>query len=302
MLPCHASFCGQVSPPEVSGTCRTGSEGRNGPPASRDRVAATARGYAIYRGITTGLNEAFVVDNKTKEALVAEDPKSAEILKPVLRGRDIQRYQAQWQGLWLIATFPALDLSIDRYPAVKRHLLSFGKQRLEQSGKRLADGTTRARKKTGHAWFEMQDTCAYHAEFAKEKLFWMDMSPEGRFAYDDREILCNDKGFILLGQHLKYLCAILNSSLVTWLVRTSALTTGMGVLQWKKFTVERLPVPRIGGGEQRPFVELVDHIIEAKKAHAASDAEELERVIDRLVYDLYGLTSREISAVEAVLS
>ena len=104
---------------------------------------------AIYRGITTGLNEAFIIDNQTKDALIAEDPKSAEVIKPVLRGRDIQRYQAQWKGLWLIATFPALGLNIDDYPAVKRHLLSFGKQRLEQLGKRLPDGA-RSRKKTAN--------------------------------------------------------------------------------------------------------------------------------------------------------
>ena len=98
------------------------------------------RGYAINYGIKTGFNDAFIIDNQTKDALIAEDPKSVEVIKPVLRGRDIQRYQAQWKGLWLIATFPALDLNIDDYPAVKRHLLSFGKRRLEQSGKRLPNG------------------------------------------------------------------------------------------------------------------------------------------------------------------
>ena len=125
---------------------------------------------AINYGIKTGYNEAFIIDNRTKEALVAADPKSAEILKPVVRGRDIRRYKAEWQGLWLIATFPALRVSIDDYPAVKKHLLTFGKARLEQSGKRLSDGT-RSRKKTSNAWYEMQDTCAYHADFAKEKLY-----------------------------------------------------------------------------------------------------------------------------------
>ena len=102
---------------------------------------------AINYGIKTGYNDAFIIDNRTKEALVATDPKSAEILKPMVRGRDIRRYKADWQGLWLIATFPALGVSIDDYPAVKKHLLNFGKARLEQSGKRLSDGT-RSRKKT----------------------------------------------------------------------------------------------------------------------------------------------------------
>ena len=98
----------------------------------------------------------------------------------MVRGRDIRRYQVDWKGLWLIATFPARDLDIDDYPAVREYLLSFGKARLEQSGLRLPDGTlsrgrrlpdgARARKKTGHTWYEMQDTCAYYEEFAGEKL------------------------------------------------------------------------------------------------------------------------------------
>ena len=71
---------------------------------------------SIYRGITTGLNDAFVIDNKTKEALVEQDPRSAEIITPVLRGRDIARYRANWAGLWLISTFPSLNVNINKYP------------------------------------------------------------------------------------------------------------------------------------------------------------------------------------------
>ena len=94
----------------------------------------------INRGVTTGLNDAFIVDDETKKSLLAADPKSTKILKPVLRGRDIQRYQAQWARLWLITTFPSLQLNIDKYSSVKKHLLSFGKDRLEQNGTALAGG------------------------------------------------------------------------------------------------------------------------------------------------------------------
>ena len=126
----------------------------------------------INYGIKTGYNDAFIIDNKTKEALIAEDPRSAEIIKPVLRGRDIKRYQANWEGEWLISTFPSLHLDIENYQAIKRHLVSYGKERLEQSGSLLPDGN-KSRKKTAYAWFELQDTCAYYAEFSKEKLVWM---------------------------------------------------------------------------------------------------------------------------------
>ncbi len=137
---------------------------------------------AINYGIKTGFNEAFIIDNPTKDALIAEDPKSAEIIKPVLRGRDIQRYQAQWKGMYLIATFPALGLNIENYPAVKRYLLSFGKQRLEQSGKRLPNDHCFPRKKTGNAWFELQDTCASTKISAARSSSGQTWHLNGRFA------------------------------------------------------------------------------------------------------------------------
>ena len=71
----------------------------------------------IYCGIKTGYNDAFIIDNKTKEALVAEDPKSSEIIKPILRGRDIKRYHTKWANLWLISTFPSLKLDMATIPS-----------------------------------------------------------------------------------------------------------------------------------------------------------------------------------------
>ena len=254
----------------------------------------------INRGITTGCNDAFIIDDSTRRALIAEDPKSAEVIKPVLRGRDIQRYQAQWAGLWLIATFPSLQLDIEDYPAVKEYLLFFGKDRLEQSGKTLADGG-KSRKKTQHSWFELQDATAYHEDFAKEKLIWMDMSPEGRFAFSESGTYCNDKGFILTGPSLRFLCAVLNSTLITWLMNSTALTTGMGLLQWKKFAVERLPIPKISTAEQRPFIRLADHILTAKRADPKADTADLEAEVDQLVYRLYGLADEEIAIVKGAI-
>ena len=124
-------------------------------------------GVKISFGVKTGYNKAFIIDDATRTQLIAADPGSADIIKPMLRGKDIQRYQTEWNGQWLIATFPALELDIDDYPAVKQHLLTFGKERLEQSGKLLANGK-KARKKTQHSWFESQDSIAYYEDFAKE--------------------------------------------------------------------------------------------------------------------------------------
>ena len=249
----------------------------------------------LTRGITDGvLNKAFIIDNRTKEALVAEDPRSSEIIKPVLRGQDIRRYRANWEGMWLISTFPAANLNIDDYPAVEKHLLSCGKARLEQAGRTLPNGT-KSRKKTRHSWFELQDTCAYHANFQQPKLFWADMAKVGRFAFSERETYCNNKGYILTGESLKYLCAVLNSSLITWWVANTAATTGMGLTEWTIVTVERLPIPKVSIDKQGAIVGIVDRILEGRDSE--TDVRELEGQIDRMVYSLYGLTPAEIASI-----
>ena len=253
---------------------------------------------AINYGIKTGYNEAFIIDNRTKDVLIAEDPRSAEIIKPVVRGRDIRRYRVDWKDLWLIATFPALGLGIDEYPAVKKYLLSFGKDRLEQSGKRLPHGAS-SRKKTGYAWFELQDTCAYHADFIEEKLFWIDLTEQGRFAYDRGEMFCLNSAYMLTGNSLRYLCAVLNSALVTWFMQNSALNSGMGTTRWVRFTVDRIPIPIIDAIREQPFIQLVDKILHAHDAGA--DTTELEAEIEQLVYGLYELTEDEAQVIASKL-
>ena len=226
----------------------------------------------IYRGVLTGYNMAFIIDDKIRSTLIAQDPKSAEIIKPVLRGRDIQRYQAQWAELWLIDTHNGYGdvppINIDDYPAIKDHLNGYYE--------RLA-----LRQDKGRTPYNLRN-CAYHAQFMKEKLFWMHMSPRGRFAYSDSEIYCNQKAFFLTGHSLKYLCAILNSTLVTWLIRNMAVTTGMGLTQWDKFVVERISIPTIAVSEQRQFVQLVESILSAKADSPSADTTYLDRTFAKL--------------------
>ena len=242
----------------------------------------------INYGIKTGYNEAFIIDDAVRQALIAEDLKSAEIIKPILRGRDIQRYRAEWAGLWLIDTHngygnvPAVN--IDNYPAIKSHLDGFY-PRLEK------------RQDKGRTSYNLRN-CAYHAEFAKEKLFWMDLTEQGRFAYDEGEMFCVNTVYMVSGQSIKSLCAILNSNLITWFMRNTAVTSGMGVTRWFSISVETIPIPKIPVAEQRPFIHLVDSILTMKADDSAADTGEQEAEIDRLVYELYGLTDEEVVAVE----
>ncbi len=119
----------------------------------------------IYRGILTGYNEAFIIDGKKKEELIAKDPKSAEIIRPLLRGRDIKRYSYEFADLYLITTFPSLKIDIEEFLAVKTHLLSFGYDRLKQTG------DIGSRKKTNNKWFETQDSIGYWDPTYRQKKF-----------------------------------------------------------------------------------------------------------------------------------
>ena len=241
----------------------------------------------INRGVTTGYNDAFIIDTTTKDALVAADAKSSEIIKPVLRGRDIQRYKAQWADLWLIDTHngygdvPAIN--IDDYPAIKSHLIGFYERLTIRQDK-------------GKTPYNLRN-CAFHEDFGKEKLLWRRVASEGMFAHEEREMYCINAVFMMTGDSLKYLCGMLNARLTSWFARRLFPTSGTGTFHWEKVHLERLPIPKIDAGAQRPFIALVDRILQAKAADPSADTTELEKEIDLLVYDLYGLTGEEVSTI-----
>ena len=200
----------------------------------------------------------------------------------MLRGRDIERFRAKWAGMWLIDTHNGYGsvhpIEVGNYPAVKAYL----DDHYEQLEKRYDKGRTP---------YNLRN-CAYHAEFIREKLFWIDLTEQGRFAYDDSEMFCVNSAYMLTGNSLKYLCAVLNSALVTWFMQNSALNSGMGTTRWVRFTVDRIPIPIVDVSAQQPFIRAVDRIRHALSTEA--DTAILESEIDRLVYELYGLTKHEV--------
>ena len=249
---------------------------------------------SIYRGVLTGFNQAFIINTADRNRLIKEHPSSEEILKPILGGRDIAPYHANWAGLWLIATFPSCNININHYPAIKQHLESYGKSRLAQDG--LPNG--QSRKKTTHAWFELQDTCAYHEEFSKTKLLWNQMSASGKFALCKPNIMCNQKCFMITGMYLFYLCAMLNSKLITWFVKKYAVTTTWGLIQWDKYIVEDIPIihPQqtdIDKFKLKKIEEIVNSILSNLNHDPLYDVDKHQREIDDHIFKLYGLTSDE---------
>ncbi|MDF1594233.1 MAG: TaqI-like C-terminal specificity domain-containing protein, partial [Desulfobacterales bacterium] len=247
---------------------------------------------AIYRGILTGLNEAFIINGKKKDELIAEDPKSAEIIKPVLRGRDIKHYKVEFADLWIITTFPALQIDINRYPAIMSYLKTFGK-RIEQSG------DPGCRKKTSNKWFEVQDTIAYHTEFEKEKIVYPDIMrlPRGNndfssypyFYLDKKNFHVEATNFIMTGDGIYLIIAILSSRLGVY-----AFTKFFAGPQfdekgfrYKKEYLQNFPIPKVDPADQHPYEILVDCILFAHEKGMTSEASTLEWVVNVMIYGLY---------------
>ena len=158
----------------------------------------------IYRGVLTGCNEAFIIDTAKRDEILAncqsdeERAKTAELIRPILRGRDIKRYGYEWAELWLIATFPSRHYDIDEYPSVKEYLLSYGIERLEQTGKvHTVNGEKiKARKKTNNKWYETQDSISYWEDFSRPKIIWKRIGSILRFSYDNRGCLGLDSTWL----------------------------------------------------------------------------------------------------------
>ena len=247
---------------------------------------------SINRGFLTGLNSAFIINQETKNRIISKDNKSADIIKPILRGRDISKYNYHFMEQWLICTFPSLKLEIDSYPVIKKYLIDFGVSRLEQSG------NIHSRKKTNNKWFETQDSISYWKDFEKPKIIWGEISDKAKFAYDDGGFYAEATTFIMTGEKLKYLLAILNSKVSEWYFNQISTTTGMGTNRWKKYKIELLPIKRATTIQENSIEILVDQVLSAKKLDANTNTSSLEKEIDSLVYELYGLTEEEIIIVE----
>ncbi len=257
---------------------------------------------SINLGIKTGFNEAFVIDSDTKNQLIAKGAENANLIKPLIRGRDIQPYYADYQDLWLIGTFPSLKLEIDNYPIIKQHLLSFGQERLEQSG------NVGSRKKTGNKWFETQDNIAYWEDFEKPKIMYRDITQNFEFVYDESGFYTNNTVFIMTGEHLKYLVAVFNSKLFRYCFADNFSELGTEGRRMFKVFFEKISIKKPSESEEKPFVELVDRILGLQKTVVREDSDngkrnlekvaELQAQINALVYEIYGLTAEEIAEIE----
>jgi type I restriction-modification system DNA methylase subunit len=168
-------------------------------------------GVELFRGVTTGLNKAFLIDSRERTAIVTADPKSAEIIKPYLRGEDVGRWVPEWDERWMI--FARRGIDIDSYPAVKQHLLQL-KEGLEPKPPNWV-GDWKGRKQGPYRWFEIQDSTAYWQLFERPKIFYQEIQFHPAYALGKAGMYGNNKTSFIPVDDL-YLLSVLNSPLMWW--------------------------------------------------------------------------------------
>ncbi|RKV37671.1 class I SAM-dependent DNA methyltransferase [Helicobacter pylori] len=273
-------------------------------------------GIQIYRGILTGCNEAFIIPTEKRDEILkncddlqkdergmSERERTKELIKPILRGKDIKRYSYEWAHLWVINThngytsalkskIPPIDIA--KYPAIKAHLDSH-------------HDAIATRSDQGDTPYNLRN-CAYLEDFEKEKIVYGEIVQEPRFYLDNGEcelgyFYAEATSFILTGGHLRYLLGMLHSKLITFAFKTFYAGGGLGEsgYRYKKAFIERLPIPQITEKNQEladKITDCAERILKSKAKDPKANTQGLEKEIDALVYQLYNLTDEEIKTIE----
>ena len=263
----------------------------------------------INYGIKTGCNEAFIISTEKRKEILNncqtedERKRTDELIRPILRGRDIKRYGYEWAELWLIATFPSRHYNIEEYPAVKQYLLSFGIERLEQTGKtHIVNGEkVKSRKKTHNKWFETQDSISYWEDFSKPKIVYMEIQTDNEkegylfpcFSYDNSNKIVLNTAYIISSntEDVRFILGVINSKMGRFLTKLY-----VSQLQERQFRmlaqyVKNFPIPKLPQNE-------IDYIIKAVEYNINKCNSELEEKINRAVCSWYNLNADELNFIE----
>lgn len=232
-----------------------------------------------YRGVLTGLNEAFVIDQATRDRLVAEDPACAEVLKPFLEGKDLRRWYSADRNLWLIFTRRGTD--INSYPSIKAYLENF-RGRLEPKPKSWSDKTPWQGRKTGsYKWFEIQDTVAYHHEFAKPKVIWADISQSNSFSMSVDGGFLTNTGYMLPDADF-FSVGWFNSTAFQFLFKAGSTAIRGGFYRYIKQNIESMPVPSVTAKQREEIATLAELCQQLAEQRYQISQRFIQRMIDDL--------------------
>lgn len=262
--------------------------------------------YKIISGVKTGLNEAYLIDKELRDELVLKDSKNKDIIKPIIRGRDISKYNYSFNEIYCVFVhngnvsmqLPAIDCKND-YPTIYDYLLSFEEKIINRPSQ-------------GKHWSNVPTN--YLKEFNSEKLIWGELSDKPKFAYDNSSSLTEATVFNLTGNCIKFILAILNSRLCQWYFETFTTTSGMGTNRWKKYKMEKIPIANPKEEVKKPYETLAEYLIYLNDPKQAPVLEKVsneavsqvfEDLVNMMVYELYfeeEMKAKEIDVLQFVTS
>ena len=242
---------------------------------------------SINYGIKTGCNDAFIIDGAKRAELIAADPKSDEIIRPILRGRDIKRYGYDFADLWLIniecgstnanrCSLAPEEYIKNTYPAIYEHFIDIANRPTRGKG-------LKGRDDMGDYWWELR-SCAYTNDFSKQKIAYREISDEMGACLIDDEYFLNNKCYIITGNiDLKPLVAYLNSNLFTQIVLQMVNTTGGKGADF----IDKLHAPNLTANQVNKLGTLVEQI-------QVCQSNVLDEQIDQIIYEAFNLSLDEI--------
>lgn len=241
----------------------------------------------IYRGVLTGYNDAFIITSEKREEILsncadeAERERTAEIIRPILRGRDIRKYGFDWPGLWIINTHNGIKGTLERihiedYPAIKQHLDQYWDKIVSRADK-------------GDTPYNLRN-CAYVDDFSRPKIVWGNLNTTGSYAIVPEPFLINAPACMIVPGS-DYLLAFLNSKVADFYIRTQGVVRNGGFFEYKPMFVETIPIPT---ARERALEEI--------KKILSSECSPLERdsKMDDIVFKAYGLNEQEIAFLRSM--
>ena len=254
-------------------------------------------GVKVYRGVTTGYNPAFIITDEQCDNLIKEDPKSSEVIKNILQGRNIRKWYYNESDENLIFTRKGTDIEL--YPAVKAHLFNFFNKLKPKTETDSSEG----RKPGNYKWFEILDNTAYYREFEKsEKIIWGLTADKWAYTLDTEQHYLPSNAYILTSDTIpiRFILGLLNSKLLHYYFGFIGVMTAGGAYTLKAATIEAFPIAIGTREQQKEIAAKVESILNAKAKDKQADVSSIESEIDHLVYNLYGLSDNEIKIVEGV--
>ena len=262
-------------------------------------------GAKIYRGILTGLNEAFIIDEKKRDELIGEDSRNKELIKPFLTGAESKRYYIKPKKRFIIFTRRGIDMS--QYPSILRYLEQFIPKLSPKKSKEQEIG----RKQGNYKWYEIQDSTEYYKDFEKPKIIWGNLTTRSSFSIDETNGFYVNAPACILPTNSKYALGILNSKLMSYFLKSICAERRGNFIEQKPVYVSQVTIKKPTREQGIEITQHVEKILQLnekllkigdkltdERAVIEDEIKKIDSEIDEQVYKIYEITESEKKIIE----